>query len=215
MRRSIRDEFLNAPNLITMFRIALIPVVCVFLHRAGPLESFIAACLLALAAISDFLDGYLARRRKLVSVLGKFLDPLADKLIVMATLVMMVPMGRIEAWICIVLLAREIAITGLRGIASTEGLVMAAKDSGRYKTAFQLVGILCLMIHYTYSIDFLFVSAAIDFHVVGLWLIYISLGFSIFSAAVYIRDFVRAVLAREAREAAEDAARAASAEGAR
>jgi CDP-diacylglycerol--glycerol-3-phosphate 3-phosphatidyltransferase len=204
-RSSLRQEFFNAPNMITMFRIALIPLVCVFLYRAGPVDSFVAACLLALAAISDFLDGYLARRQNLVSVLGKFLDPLADKLIVMATLVMMVPMGRIEAWICIVLLAREISITGLRGIASTEGLVMAAKDSGRYKTAFQLVGILCLMIHYTYNIDFLFFQALIDFHVVGTWLIYISLGFSIFSAGVYIRDFVRAVLDREAREAAEDA----------
>lgn len=202
VRRTLRQEFVNAPNLITMFRIALIPVVCVFLHRAGPVESFVAACLLALAAVSDFLDGYLARKRNLVSVLGKFLDPLADKLIVMATLVMMVPMGRIEAWICIVLLAREISITGLRGIASTEGLVMAAKDSGRYKTAFQLVGILCLMIHYPYTIDFVFFSAPIDFHLVGTWLIYISLGFSIFSAAIYVRDFVRAVVAREAREAA-------------
>jgi CDP-diacylglycerol--glycerol-3-phosphate 3-phosphatidyltransferase len=201
MRRSLRDEFLNLPNLITMFRIALIPVVCVYLYKAGPVESFIAACLLAVAAISDFLDGYLARKRGLVSVLGKFLDPLADKLIVMATLVMMVPMGRIEAWICIVLLAREISITGLRGIASTEGLVMAAKDSGRYKTAFQLVGIVCLMIHYTYNLNFGLFSTPVDFHVVGTWLIYISLGFSIFSAGVYIRDFIRAVLAREAREA--------------
>jgi CDP-diacylglycerol--glycerol-3-phosphate 3-phosphatidyltransferase len=201
MKRTLREEFLNLPNLITMFRIALIPVVCVFLYQAGPVESFISACLLALAAISDFLDGYLARKRNLVSVLGKFLDPLADKLIVMATLVMMVPMGRIEAWVCIVLLAREIAITGLRGIASTEGMIMAAKDSGRYKTAFQLVGILCLMIHYTYNINFVLFSTAIDFHAVGTWLVYISLGFSIFSAGVYIRDFVRAVLQREAREA--------------
>ncbi len=79
---------------------------------------------------------------------------------------------------------------------------MAAKDSGRYKTAFQLVGILCLMIHYTYTIDFLLFAVAIDFNQVGTWLIYISLGFSIFSAGLYIRDFVRAVLAREAREAA-------------
>ena len=203
MKRSIRQEFLNAPNLVTLFRIALIPGVCFAVSGGGPWDSFIAACLMALAAISDFLDGYLARRQNLVSVLGKFLDPLADKLLVMATLVMLVPMGRIEAWIAIVLLARELAITGLRAIASTEGLVMAAKDSGRYKTAFQLVGILCLVIHYTYNLDFLFFSATFDFHVVGTWLIYISLGFSIFSAGIYLQDFARAVLAREAREAAE------------
>jgi CDP-diacylglycerol--glycerol-3-phosphate 3-phosphatidyltransferase len=200
VKRSLRDELFNAPNLITMFRIAIIPAVCFFLHQAGPVDSFIAACLLSLAAISDFFDGYLARKRNMISVVGKFLDPLADKLIVMATLVMMVPMGRIEAWICIVLLAREITITGLRSIATTEGLVMAAKDSGRYKTAFQLVGILCLMIHYPYTIDFVFFSVPIHFQLVGEWLIYISLGFSIFSAALYFRDFTRAVVARDARE---------------
>jgi len=197
VKRGLRQEIFNAPNLITMSRIAIIPVVLVFLHEAGPVDSFIAACLLALGAVSDFFDGYLARKYNLISVVGKFLDPLADKLIVMATLVMMVPMGRIEAWICIVLLTREITITGLRSIASTEGLVMAASDSGRYKTAFQLVGILCLMIHYTYTIDFVFLRVAFDFHVVGLWLIYISLAFSLFSAALYFRDFTRAVLRRE------------------
>jgi CDP-diacylglycerol--glycerol-3-phosphate 3-phosphatidyltransferase len=98
MKRSIRQEFLNGPNLITLFRIALIPGVCLAVSGGGPGDSFIAACLMALAAISDFFDGYLARKQQLVSVLGKFLDPLADKLIVMATLVMLVPMGRIEAW---------------------------------------------------------------------------------------------------------------------
>ena len=197
MKRSLRQEIFNAPNIITMFRIAIIPVVCFFLYEAGPVDSFIASLLLALGAISDFFDGYLARKYNLISVVGKFLDPLADKLIVMATLVMMVPMGRIDAWICIVLLTREITITGLRSIASTEGLVMAANDSGRYKTAFQLVGILCLMIHYTYTIDFVFLTANIDFHTVGLWLIYISLAFSLFSAGLYFRDFTRAVLRRE------------------
>lgn len=199
-KRGLREEIFNAPNLITMFRIAIIPAVCFFLYKAGPTESFIAAILLAFGAVSDFFDGYLARKYNLISVVGKFLDPLADKLIVMATMVMMVPMGRIEAWICIVVLAREITITGLRSIASSEGLIMAAKDSGRYKTAFQLVGVLCLIIHYTYTIDFVFVTTPVDFHVVGLWLIYISLGFSLFSAGLYFRDFTRAILRREPLE---------------
>lgn len=199
-KRTLREEFFNLPNLITMFRIAIIPAVCWFLHLGGPLDSFIAAVLFSLAAISDFFDGYLARKRNLISVVGKFLDPLADKLIVMATIVMMVPMGRVEAWICIVLIAREITITGLRSIATTEGLIMAASDSGRYKTAFQLVGILCLMIHYPYTIDYFFFSAPINFQIVGEWLIYISLGFSLFSAALYFRDFTRAILVREAKE---------------
>ena len=199
-KRTLREEFFNLPNLITMFRIAMIPAICWFLNLGGPMDSFIASILIALASISDFFDGYFARKQNLISVVGKFLDPLADKLLVMAVIVMMVPMGRVEAWICIVLLTREITITGLRSIATTEGLVMAASDSGRYKTAFQMVGILCLTIHYPYTIDFFFFSAPINFQVVGDWLIYISLGFSLFSAALYFRDFSRAILVREASD---------------
>jgi phosphatidylglycerophosphate synthase len=106
----------------------------------------------ALAAITDFFDGYIARKQGLVSVLGKFLDPLADKLFVMATLVWLVNMGRIETWVVVALLAREFGITGLRSIASSEGVVIAAGDDGKAKTALQMIGILCLILGYPYTL---------------------------------------------------------------
>jgi CDP-diacylglycerol--glycerol-3-phosphate 3-phosphatidyltransferase len=154
-RQSLRQDAVNIPNLLTALRIVVIPGVLVLLDRGGPRDCYWAAILYAAAAITDFLDGWLARRMNLVSVLGKFLDPLADKLIVMATLVWMVNMGRIETWVVVLLLTRELGITGLRSIASTEGMVISAGDSGKAKTALQMVGILCLIVGYPYRLSVL------------------------------------------------------------
>jgi CDP-diacylglycerol--glycerol-3-phosphate 3-phosphatidyltransferase len=215
MRKTLKQEFFNLPNMLTMFRILVIPAVLVFVYYESRVNSFIAACLFAAASITDYFDGWLARRKGLITVLGKFLDPLADKLIVASTLVMLVPLGRIPAWVVVLLLARELAITGLRGIAVTEGMVIAASQGGKWKTAFQLTGILGLLIHYPYPIavisPFLHNLVAgtwfhkflaefgipvrpwVDFHIVGLWLIYLSLFFSIFSATQYVFRFVKAI----------------------
>ena len=130
MRKSLKQEFFNLPNMLTMFRILVIPVVLVFVYYENRVNSFIATCLFAAASITDYFDGWLARRRGQTTVLGKFLDPLADKLIVMSVLVMLVPLGRIPAWVVVLLLARELSITGLRGIAVTEGMVIAASQGG-------------------------------------------------------------------------------------
>jgi CDP-diacylglycerol---glycerol-3-phosphate 3-phosphatidyltransferase len=143
----------------------------------------------------------LARKRGLVSVLGKFLDPLADKLIVMATLVWLVPMGRIEPWVVVLLLARELSISGLRSIAASEGVVIAAGEGGKSKTALQMVGILMLMIGYPYRMNFLlFDAGVVDLVHVGRWLIYISLVYSLTSAAQYIGLFATTVEARRSRQ---------------
>ncbi len=223
MRKKLREEFFNLPNMLTMFRIAIIPLVLVFIYYDSRVNAFVAACLFATASATDFLDGWLARRKGLITVLGKFLDPLADKLIVTSTLVMLIPLGRIPAWVVVLLLARELAITSLRSIAVNEGLVIAASQGGKWKTAFQLTGILGLLIHYPYPIAVitpalhdlvagtwsheLLAEAGIplrpwvDFHVVGLWLIYLSLFFSIFSASQYLYRFVRAVSQRSPTQA--------------
>ncbi len=199
--RTLREDALNLPNLLTMGRIVVIPLVLVLLDRGGPRDCFWAALLFDAAAITDFLDGYLARKRGLVSVLGKFLDPLADKLIVMASLVWMVPMGRIAPWVVVLLLARDISITGLRSIAASEGVVIAAGDSGKAKTALQMVGILMLMIGYPYRMNFLlFDLGVVDLVHVGRWLIYISLVYSLASAAQYVGLFASTVEARRGRE---------------
>lgn len=180
-----------------MGRILVIPLVLYLLDRGGPFDCFLAAAVFVLAAITDFLDGYLARKRNLVSVLGKFLDPLADKLIVTATLVWLVTMGRVPAWLVIVLIGREITITALRSIASSEGLVIAAGDGGKSKTALQMVGLVCLILGYPYYVNLYVIDfGMVDLVMVGRALIYLSLVFSIVSAFQYGKFFVDAVEAK-------------------
>jgi len=191
--RSLKTDALNLPNLLTMGRILVIPLVLWLLDQGTPKDCIYAALVYSAAAITDLLDGWLARRMGIVSVLGKFLDPLADKLLVMAALVWMVPMGRVPEWAVVLLLAREISVTGLRSIASSEGLVISAGGSGKNKTALQMVGILCLMLGYPYEIHLGIVDLGrVDLVVVGRALVYISLIFSIQSAVSYLFLFARA-----------------------
>jgi CDP-diacylglycerol--glycerol-3-phosphate 3-phosphatidyltransferase len=198
VRRSLRGEFLNLPNAITLARVALIPVFLWFTFYESRLHSFIAAVVYALTSATDFVDGWAARRWNKVTVIGKFLDPLADKLIVMAALVMLVHLGRIGAWVVILVMAREFMVTGLRTIAMSEGLVIPAGQEGKIKTALQLVAITFLLLHYTYPIDALFFSFDLDANRVGRWILYLSLVFSVISAGFYFRDFVRAVYRQDA-----------------
>ncbi len=199
-RRSLRDDAVNLPNMLTMLRVVVIPVVLWLLYRGSPFDCFLASLVYTGAAITDFLDGYLARKRGLVSVLGKFLDPLADKLIVMATLVWLVTMGRVPAWLVVILIGRELTVTALRGIASSEGIVIAAGQEGKSKTALQMVGIICLILGYPYHIDFGIVDfGMVDLVRVGRALVYLSLVFSVVSAVQYGRLFVDAVEAKERR----------------
>ena len=188
----------NLPNLLTFLRIVMIPLVILLLDRGGPRDCLWAAGVYGLAAFTDLLDGWLARRRGLVSLLGKFLDPLADKLIVAAVLVWLVPMGRISAWVVVLLLSRELTITALRGIASSEGLVISAGSEGKLKTAFQMVGILCLIIGYPYPCNLGLVDFGIvDYVHLGRLLIYCSLVFSLTSAAGYLSLFAQAIEAKK------------------
>ncbi len=206
MTRSLRREFWNLPNAITLTRIALIPVFLWFTWYESREDSFIAAVIYAATGATDFLDGWVARRKNLVTVIGKFLDPLADKLIVMAALVMLVHLGRVAAWVVIVIMAREFIVTGLRTIAMSEGIVIAAGQEGKHKTAFQVAGITFLLLHYTYPIDAIFFSFDLDANRVGTWLLYASLVFSVWSAWTYFANFVRAVYGpRPERAPAPDA----------
>jgi CDP-diacylglycerol--glycerol-3-phosphate 3-phosphatidyltransferase len=189
---NLRREITNPPNLVTMGRVVVIPLVLYFMDNYNPLRSFIAALLWLVAAAGDFLDGYLARSRGEVSMLGKFLDPLADKLIVNAVLVYMVALSRVPAWVVVVLIARDLAVNGLRSIASAQGLVIAASDGGKIKTAFQLVAIMLLLIHFRYPA--LGVGIQVDYHIAGWWLLIISTVVSLYSGAQYMRHFLAAAL---------------------
>jgi CDP-diacylglycerol---glycerol-3-phosphate 3-phosphatidyltransferase len=184
-------EFWNVPNLLTFGRILVIPLFIELAYQASPLASLLAGALFALAAITDVVDGWLARRMGLVTVIGKFLDPLADKLIVLAAMVMLVRLGRFPAWVAILLLSREFVVTGLRQIAASEGMVIAAGQEGKWKTALQLVGITALLVHYQHEVDLWVWHGPVNFNAVGQVLTYLSVFFSVWSAGVYFRGFLQ------------------------
>ncbi|MCI0571094.1 MAG: CDP-diacylglycerol--glycerol-3-phosphate 3-phosphatidyltransferase [Myxococcaceae bacterium] len=198
------QEFWNLPNMLTVARILVIPVFVLFAYDADPLYSLLAGAVFALASITDVVDGYLARRWNLVTVVGKFMDPLADKLIATAAMVMMVRLGRLGAWVVIILLSREFIVSGLRTIAASEGMVIAAGTEGKVKNALQLVGIIALCVHYTHTLSLGFTELPVDFNAVGRVLLYVSAIFSVWSAVVYFRAFL-AMLAERARTGAQSA----------
>ena len=199
-RRTLAQDAVNLPNLLTFGRVVAIPFLIWLLDAPSPVRGYWASIVFTAAAITDMLDGYLARKLGVVSVLGKFLDPLADKLIVMAALVWMVPMGRIPAWVVVLLLAREISVTGLRSVAASEGVVISAGQEGKMKTALQMIGIVALVLGYPYHLSYLGIDlGVVDMVHVGRLLIYLSLLFSFASAAQYVRLFAAAVEAKEQR----------------
>lgn len=151
-------QFFNIPNILTLSRIAVIPVIVALLMVQGDHRSFdanrlycwIAAALFIVAGISDIIDGAIARRTSQVSIMGKFFDPMADKLVHMAVMVMLIPLGRFPAWLCMALVFREILITGLRSIAAGEGLIIAAGEWGKKKTIWMNIGLSGLLIYYPF-----------------------------------------------------------------
>jgi CDP-diacylglycerol---glycerol-3-phosphate 3-phosphatidyltransferase len=136
---------LNLPNTLTVIRILLVPVVVVALLDETPNGDAIAAGVFALAALTDGLDGYIARSRDAVTTFGKLMDPIADKLLIAAALIALVSLDRLAAWIAMVIIAREFAVTGLRLVAVEQGVVIQASWLGKVKTLLQVVAIICLI----------------------------------------------------------------------
>jgi CDP-diacylglycerol--glycerol-3-phosphate 3-phosphatidyltransferase len=136
---------LNLPNALTVLRILLVPVVVVALLDETPNGDAIAAGVFALAALTDTLDGYIARSRGSVTTFGKLMDPIADKLLVAASLIALVSLDRLAAWIAMVIIAREFAVTGLRMVAAEQGVVIQASWMGKVKTILQVAAIICLI----------------------------------------------------------------------
>lgn len=189
----LREGTFNLPNLLTLTRIAIVPFFVILMFFDSRDAGFWAAGLFSIAAVTDAFDGWLARRWEAETAFGKFLDPLADKLIVMSALVMMIPMGRVPAWAVFMILARDVIVSGIRSMASVEGTVIAASDLGKYKTIFQMVAIVALLLHYDYY--WLFGLEWEVFHVsmqnVGLFFFYISLGLTVWSGVEYFLGFSR------------------------
>jgi len=186
-----RREVWNLPNMITIGRLFLIPPVLWWMDIADPGLCVLSAMLFMLAAVLDIIDGWLARRSGLVTVFGKFVDPLADKMMVAAVLVYLAADGRMPPWLVAVLLIREFYINGLRSLASSEGVVIAASAGGKAKTAFQMVGICLLLLHYRYRMPGF--DTMVDFHGIGLALLGMSVVLSIVSAWQYTLGFGEAM----------------------
>ena len=138
---------MNLPNKLTVLRTALIPVFLVFLYTDfwGKANAYIAVAVFVIASLTDLLDGKIARKYNLVTNFGKFMDPLADKLLVCSALIALVGLGKVPAWIVIIIIAREFIISGLRLVASDSGVVIAASYWGKFKTVFQMVMIIVMI----------------------------------------------------------------------
>ncbi len=174
----------NLPNLLSIFRILIVPVLVVFQFFPSPIASFCAALIFGIAALTDLLDGYIARYLKSETPIGKMLDPLADKLLINSALIMLIPLGRIPAWMVVLIVGREIAVTGLRGIASIEGVVIAASVWGKAKTVFQSIALSFLLLHYEYL--------GINFHILGMLLMWVALVITVWSGLDYFAKFYKA-----------------------
>jgi CDP-diacylglycerol--glycerol-3-phosphate 3-phosphatidyltransferase len=136
----------NLPNTLTLVRIFLVPFLVIFLIGSANTRNYPAAAIFLAAVFTDWLDGRIARSRKQVTTLGQLLDPIADKLLIAAALISLVEIGRVSAWIATVIIGRDLAITGLRGIAASQGLIIAASQLGKYKMAAEVIAVIVLIL---------------------------------------------------------------------
>jgi len=169
---------MNLANKITIFRVFLVPVFMLVLYSNLPYSSYLAAGVFIFASLTDTLDGYIARSKNMITNFGKFIDPLADKVLVSAALISLVEFGKVPGWVVVVIIAREFTITGFRVIAASEGVTIAASSLGKIKTVTQLIAIICLLIN-----NFPFNLIGFPFDMI---LLYVSLFFTVLSGIDYI-----------------------------
>jgi CDP-diacylglycerol---glycerol-3-phosphate 3-phosphatidyltransferase len=176
-----KREILNLPNTITLVRISAVPFLFILLSSPGEFWSLILAILFVAASITDLIDGYVARKYQLITTMGKFLDPIADKLIINTAMILMIPIGRIPAWIVAITIMRDLIVDGVRSIASSEGLFIQANRLGKQKTLAQTIAVTALLIHYPFF--------GADAHLVGTITLYIAFVLTIYSGANYCIKF--------------------------
>ena len=174
---------MNLPIGLTLSRIVLVPLVIVFLISSERVHVLIAAAIFLLAAITDWLDGLIARRRNQVTTLGTLLDPVADKLLVAAALVSLLTIEKVEAWMVVVIIGRELAVTGLRAVAAGVGVIVPASRLAKWKTVSQYVAITMLIFEKGIESD--------PFHLVATGVLWFALGLTIISAVDYFYRFFR------------------------
>jgi CDP-diacylglycerol--glycerol-3-phosphate 3-phosphatidyltransferase len=186
MEKLSRQQILNLPNGLTIIRVLAIPVILWLLFYPGKAYQWVTAIFFLLIAVTDTIDGYFARRRGMVTTLGKFLDPLADKLLIVTALIALIPARGIPFWMVIVIVGREIAVTGLRGIAVSQGIVIPAGPLGKYKTVFEVAAITFLILDEEYL--------SVDCHFVGMVFLWMALLLAVYSGVDYFRRFLKEII---------------------
>ncbi len=176
-------NILNVPNLLSISRILAVPVFIVLMLEPSPIRALIAGIVFSLASATDWLDGHLARKWGQVTKTGKLLDPIADKILIMSALVILVEIRPdvVPSWIAIVIIGREFAVTGLRAIASSEGIIIQAETVGKFKVGAQITAVLALLLDYSLAKEWLR-----DLGSVALWTAMI---LAVYSAVDYFRIF--------------------------
>ncbi len=176
----------NLANNLTLARIAAVPLLVLLLYFPGRGTCLVAMLFFIAASVTDIVDGFVARRHNLVTTLGKFLDPLADKLLISALLIMLTRLGWVEAWVAVVIVGREIAVTGLRAVAADHGVVIAADRFGKLKTILQMVALCPLVLHFPWY--------GFDPNPLGNLLLYAALVLTLVSGGNYFYSFGKKVM---------------------
>jgi len=177
------SAMLSHPNALTLYRIAAVPLIVILMLFPNRICSFTAAVLFSAAAITDFLDGYFARRRGLESNFGRIMDPLADKLLVSSTFIMLASLNWVPSWVVCIIIGREIAVTGLRNFIVENSRDISSSSLGKYKTGFQIAASIPLLIHYSYL--------GIDFHAIGHLYMWVALVLTLWSGIDYFMQHRR------------------------
>jgi CDP-diacylglycerol--glycerol-3-phosphate 3-phosphatidyltransferase len=175
---------MNLPNILTLARIAVVPLLVAMLYCPGPGMCLLATMVFIAASVTDMVDGILARRMGLVTNIGKFLDPLADKILIGSMLIMLVRLDWVGAWVAVLIIAREMAVTGLRAVAADAGVIIAADRFGKLKTIIQTIALCPLILHYP--------VLGFEPEPVGTMLLYVALGLTLGSGANYMYTFFKA-----------------------
>ncbi|MDJ0987917.1 MAG: CDP-diacylglycerol--glycerol-3-phosphate 3-phosphatidyltransferase [Desulfobacterales bacterium] len=171
------QNLIRGPNLLTLFRIAAVPIIIILMLFPNRFSVFMAALVFSAAAITDYLDGFYARKRNMVTTLGKVMDPVADKLLVSSSFIMLAALDWVPAWMACIIIGRELAVTGLRNIIAEKGEDLSASNLGKFKTGFQIAAIIPLMIHFPFL--------GLNVQAIGHLFLWGALVFTIWSGADY------------------------------
>jgi CDP-diacylglycerol--glycerol-3-phosphate 3-phosphatidyltransferase len=184
----------HLPNFLTLGRLLLVPPIVILLFFPGRFPSAVAAGIFFIASLTDFFDGFIARRLKVESSFGRFLDPIADKVLVTSALIMLIALDRVDAWIVMLIISREVAVSALRATTKSWDSTLKPSRIGKWKAFLQFAAIIPLMIHYDYHF-----YVTIDFNKIGTILIYIALVLTMWSGVDY---FVRSYREYNAKDSA-------------